>query len=273
MHFRRPSCAAPFPAGGSLSQVPVVLEIPGGPLLKDDTAEKSRVQVFIYATDASGTLIDYVTQEVGLDLTKLRPRLEAGGIRFFGTLALPPGDYTVRTLVRNGATGHSAVTATSLKVNAVPGATAVVLPPLFRESPGRWVIVKANPRIDSPMRHEESPFAIESEAFIPAAMPSIDPGTTVDVVVTAFNLGSGRKPEPLQVSAEIVGSDGRAQAVDLQVVRRLDHQRAEGRVLLLSFKPNGLTAGRYALKIRVSDRPTKKGSEASAGFEVGAPKS
>ena len=265
--------AAPFPAGESLAQVPVVIEIPGASLLKDDTAEKSRIQVFVYATDMSGTLADYLTQEMGLDMAKLRSRLEGAGIQFVGTLALPPGDYILRTFVRNGETGRSALTKSVLKVNAVPGVTPVVLPPFFREPPGQWIVVKANSRVDSPVRYEESPFTIEGETFIPTAVPSLDQGAAVDVVVTAFNFGSGKKMEPLQVSSEIVGTDGKAQPVELQILRRFDHQRAEGRVLLLSFKPNGLAAGHYTLKLRVVDRPTKKASEASADFELRTPKS
>lgn len=260
--------AAPFPAGDSLAQVPVVLEIPGGPLLKDDMAEKSRIQIFVYATDASGTLADYLTQEMSLDMAKLRPRLEERGIKFFGTLALAPGDYILRTLVRNGGTGHSALTTTSLKINAVPGTTPVVLPPFFREATGEWIVVKANPRNDSPVRYEEDPFVIEGESFIPSAVPSLDQAAAIDVVVAAFNLGGGKKVEPLQISSEVVDGDGKSQPVDLQVIRRIDHQRAEGRVLLLSFKPRGLAAGHYLLKLRVLDRPTNRASEASADFEV-----
>jgi VWFA-related protein len=259
---------APFPSGGPLSQVPVILEIPGKPLLAGDTGKETKIQIFAYATDTAGTLTDYLTQELSLDIAKVRPNLEAGGIKFFGTLALPPGEYTVRTLVRNSSSGHSAVTTTSLHINEVPGVAAVVLPPFFREPAGRWIMVKANPRADSPTRTAEYPFALEGESFIPSALPTLESGSTADVVVTTFNLGGGSKLEPLQVHSEITGPDGKTRPVEVQVVKRSDRERTGGRALLLSFKPEGLPAGRYVLKVRVSDRVSRKSSEASTDFEV-----
>jgi VWFA-related protein len=266
--FSTVALTAPFPSGGPLSQVPVIIEIPGKPLLAGDTASQSKIQIFAYASDAAGTLTDYLTQEVSLDLSKVRSSLESGGIKFYGTLSLPPGEYTVRTLVRNGSSGHSAVTATSLHVNEVPGVAAVVLPPFFREPAGRWVMVKAPARADSPTRTAEYPFAVEGESFIPSALPRLESGATADVVVATFNFGAAAKPEPLQVSSEITGPDGKTRPVEVQVVKRSDKERSGGRVLLLSFKPENLPAGRYVLKVRVSDRVSRKSSEASTDFEV-----
>jgi VWFA-related protein len=271
--FPTVALAAPFPSGGPLSQVPVILEIPGKLLLAGDTGAQSRVQIYAYATDTSGTLTDYLTQELSLDLSKVRASLESGGIKFYGTLSLPPGEYSVRTLVRNGTSGHSAVTATSVKVNEVPGVAAVVLPPFFREPPGKWLMVKAPPRADSPTRTAEYPFALEGESFVPAALPTLDSGSAADVVVATYNFAGKDKLEPLQVSSEIMGPDGKARPVDVQIVKRSDSERSGGRALLLTFKPEGLPAGRYILKVRVSDRVSRKSSEASSAFDVGPAKS
>jgi VWFA-related protein len=271
--FPTVALTAPFPSGGPISQVPVVIEIPGKPLLEGDASSQASLQVFAYATDANGTLTDYLTQQMSLDLAKVKSQLESGGIKFYGTLSLPPGEYTVRTLVRNGNSGRSSVTATRLQVNQVPGVAAVVLPPFFREPAGRWIMVKAPPRPDAPTRAAEYPFALEGESYIPSAMPTIDSGATADVVVATYNFGGAEKPEPLQIYSEITGPDGKSRPVEVQVVKRSDKERSGGRAMLLSFKPEGLAAGHYVLKVRISDRVSRKSSEASTDFEVRPTKS
>jgi VWFA-related protein len=265
--------AAPFASGGKLSQVPFIIEIPGGPLLDGDSGPEGRIQIFTYATDANGTLADYLTQEMTLDLARVRPSLETGGIKFYGTLFLPPGDFTVRTLIQNGSTGTSAVIAKALRVDEVPGADALVLPPFFRATTGRWMMVKAIPRPDAPARATEYPFAIQGEAFIPAALPTLETGTAAQVLVLTYNFAGRGRIEPLQIYPEIAGADGKPRAVEIQVVRRSDRERAGGRALVLSFKPDDLPAGRYVLRVRVSDRVSRKSSEASTDFEVRSAKS
>ena len=265
--------AAPFASGSRLSQVPYIIEIPGGPLLEGDRGPQGRVQVFTYATAADGTLSDYLTQEMTLDLARVRSSLESGGIKFYGTLFLPPGDFTVRTLVQNGSTGASAVTAKAVRVEEVPGSEALVLPPFFRATTGRWMMVKAIPRPDAPARAADYPFAIQGESFIPAALPTVETGTAAQVLVVTYNFANRGRTEPLQIYPQVEDLDGKPRSVDVQVVRRSDRERAGGRALVLSFRPDSLPAGRYVLKVRVSDRVSRKSSEASTDFEVRSAKS
>ncbi|HEX7251395.1 MAG TPA: hypothetical protein VF376_00850, partial [Thermoanaerobaculia bacterium] len=265
--------AAPFASGSKLSQVPYIVEIPGGPLLEGDQGPHGRVQVFTYAIGADGTLSDYLTQEMTLDLARVRSSLESGGIKFYGTLFLPPGEFTVRTLVQNGSTGMSAVTAKTIRVEEVPGSEALVLPPFFRATAGRWMMIKAIPRPDAPARAADYPFAIQGESFIPAALPTVESGTAAQVLVLTYNFANRGRTEPLQIYPQVEDLDGKPRLVDVQVVRRSDRERAGGRALVLSFKPDGLPVGRYVLKVRVSDRVSRKSSEASTDFEVRSAKS
>jgi len=177
-------------------------------------------------------------------------------------------EFIVRTLVQNGSTGTSAVTSKRLRVNEVPGSAALVLPPFFRATSGRWMMIKAIPRPDAPPRAAEYPFAIQGESFIPAALPTLESGKTAQVLVFTYNFAGEGKIEPLQVHPQIEGSDGKPRPIEVQVVRRSDRERAGGRALVLSFKPDSLPTGRYVLKVRVSDRVSRKSSEASTDFEV-----
>ena len=259
---------APFAADGKLAQVPVVLEVPGRELLAGDSGTKTGVQIYAYANDAKGTLGDFVTQEIGLDLAQARGTIEAGGIKFYGTLFLAPGDYTVRALVRNATTGRTGVQTARVIVPAMPGGPAVVLPPLFEEGPGRWVMMKASPRPDAPSQAAEYPFAVAGESFIPAALPALGRGAETRVAVFTYNFGGTGKDAPLQVRSEIVGPDGRSQPVELKLTRESSGERGGGRKLLFTFKPEGLAPGSYALKVAVVEPKGGRASEGLAPFEV-----
>ena len=137
---------APFASPAEVAQVPIVLELPGAGLFAGDKAETVGVQIYAYAADAAGTLADYVVSEAMLDLAKVRPMLEAGGIKFYGTLYLAPGDYRIHVLACDAATGRAGVFSSDVRVPAIPGGAATVLPPFFPEPAGRWVMVRANPR-------------------------------------------------------------------------------------------------------------------------------
>ncbi len=261
--------AAPFASQVEQPQVPVLVEIPGKSLLAGDSGDQATVQIYVYANDASGVLQDYQASEMTLDLAKVRSNLEAGGLKFYGTLYLPPGQYGVRALVRNGTTGRSGVFSTSVSVPEIPGGAPTVLPPLFEEAPGRWLMVRGNPRADAPPRPADYPFAISGESFIPSALPVLSGNTATPVAIVAYNLGAPvAKPEPLEVRAEVVGADGKSRPASVAVARRSDIERGGGRKVILDFKPQNLPAGRYALKVAVTDPTSKKTAQASSPFEV-----
>lgn len=259
---------APFAAPGADAQVPLVLEIPGTALLAGDKREKTTVQVYAYANDASGTLADYIVAEIALDLTKVRPTLESGGIRFYGTLYLPPGEYGLRALVRDTATGRSGITSAKVSVPKMPGGTPTVLPPVFAAPQGGWVMVRGNPRADAPQHTADYPFAVGGESFIPAALPTVANGAESQVAVFTYNFGGGAKPSPFQVRAQIVAADGTSQPVDLKMIKESDVERGGGRKLLLGFKPEGLAPGRYALKVALTDPNSKATGQSEGAFEV-----
>jgi VWFA-related protein len=260
--------AAPFATTGKVAQVPVILEIPGKALLEGDTSSVTGVLVYAYANDSRGVLTDYLTQEITLDLKLARAKLETGGIKYYGTLFLPPGQYTLRTLVRNAFTGRSALSTAALTVPSTPGGAPTVNSFFFQDPAAPWAMVKPNPRPSPSAGALEYPFAIGGDAFIPAALPVLASGTVAQVAVVTYNFAPGS--DPLQVLPEIIGPGGKALKADIQVVRRSDRERGGARTLLLSFKPEGLEPGRYALRVRVSDR-AQKTAEASGGFEVRAP--
>jgi VWFA-related protein len=260
--------AVPFASQAESPQVPVLLEIPGKELLAGETGASTAVQIYAYAHDAAGTLTDYLYSEMALDLAKVRTSLEGGGLKFYGTLYLPPGAYAVRALVRNAGSGRSAVAAAKVVVPKMPGGEPTLLPPFFEEAPGRWLMVRGNPRPDAPPRPADYPFAIAGDSFIPSVLPVVAPDGAADVAVVAYNFGAAASPAPLDVRAEIVGPDGTSRPASVTVARRSDVERGGGRKLSFKFQAAGLAPGRYALKVAVADPASKKTAESSSAFEV-----
>jgi len=257
-----------FPSPSGPAQVPLVLEIPGRFLLEGDPAPKANLEIYSYATDASGTLADYTSQQLTLELDKARAELQAGGLKLVGTLFLPPGTYTIRTLVRRSSTGQSSVATSRLKVPAATGDTAVVLPPVFEEpTSARWVRVQAPPRGDSAPRVASYPFAIEGRTFVPAALPIVSANSTAAVAVFAFNFGESN-PDALQVSPQVLAKGGEPVRAQVRMEKRPEEGPSGARKVALALKSEGLEPGLYTLRVRVSDRVSRRSGESSIPFEV-----
>lgn len=260
--------AAAFASPEGTPQVPIVLEVPGGSLLAGDAGEKSGVQIYAYANDLQGRLADYVASELALDLAKVRPTLQASGLKFYGTLYLPPGEYGLRVLVRNTTTGHAGLSASRLSVPAIPGGAPSVLPPFFPEAAGRWLMVRGNPRADAPQRSPDYPFALAGDSFIPSALPELGNGADARVAVVAYNFGASGKPSPLELDLRIVGADGKETPAGARPEKASDVERGGGQKRLYVFRPSGLPPGHYALKVVVTDTATHATAESASPFDI-----
>jgi hypothetical protein len=161
--------AAPFPAGNGNSQVPIILDINGADLMKEARGNMTGAEVFVYAFDDEGVVRDRLYQRLTLDVKKVGDRLKSG-VRYYGTLVLPPGSYAIKSLVRatesekkneNDKRGY-------VRTNVIvpkPGAVAV-LPPIPIDDAPKWVLVRG---ADRGLGY---PFELNGQNFIPSATAS-----------------------------------------------------------------------------------------------------
>jgi hypothetical protein len=161
------SLAAAFPTSGDRAQVPVVVEIAGKEIVAGSKTPNATVDLYTYAFDSNGVARDAIYQRIGLEVQKVHDTLQQSGLKYYATLALPPGQYTIRNLVRvleNDQQGYSQSSV------AVPAASALTVSrPLFVESGIQWVMIKgpSHDKTNAPY-----PFQMNGASFIPTTIPS-----------------------------------------------------------------------------------------------------
>ncbi len=251
--------AAPFPRPGEPSYVPVLIEVEGSALLQGSQGAQLPVEVYIYALDPQGAVVDFITQTVGLDLAKADPALREAGFKFYGHLNLDPGRYDLRVLVRNGSTGASGLRVLPLQVPE-PGAQPLVLLPAFFPDPLRhWLLVREAPRTNE--AEVPYPFLRSGEPYVPASRLRLSPGAEAPVVL----LGFGVKPGQWKVASQVLSPDGNS----VRAVGRIKIEKAtpggEGAPAQAegTFKAPDLPPGDYLLKVTLTDGAGAVGSSVS----------
>jgi hypothetical protein len=164
--------AAPFPARNGNSQVPLILDLNGADLAKEAKGGAASAEIFVYAFDSEGVVRDRLYQRLKLDMAKVGDKLRGSGVRYYGTLVLPPGNYAIKSLVRAGEPDKKSSNEKRgyARTNiTVPSQGAIsVLPPIPIDDQPKWLLVKAADR-GTP---EPYPFELNGQNFIPSATAS-----------------------------------------------------------------------------------------------------
>ncbi len=255
--------AAPFAAAsGDRAWVPVVIEVNGVSLLAGKQDPKLPVEIYIYALDENGSVQDFVTQTVGLDLTKAESQLRQSGLKFFAQLQLPKGNYTLRTLVRNGSTGASGLKVTEVAVPAFAKGEPALLPAFFPEAPGRWVMVPQTPKPGQ--TRMPYPFMLKENAYIPSSKPVLAPGQETQIVLQGYNLAAGE----VKAEAKVLAADGKEVGTGTFKLGGRDGAGNSPMRMVASFSPPSLPPGDYQLRVTLVDSAGKS-QTSMARFAVG----
>ncbi|HXU46502.1 MAG TPA: VWA domain-containing protein [Thermoanaerobaculia bacterium] len=237
--------AAPFPGAADRAYVPIVVEVDGASLLAGAETGPLPTEIYAYALRADGSIGDFFGQTLAFDLAKVKDKLQASGLKYYGHLELPPGDWSLRVLVRNGRTGDSSLRVAPLAVPLFAPGTPALLPPFFLEAPSGWLMVRETPRGDQ--RDEPYPFVAQKQTYVPASLPLLATDQKVSLSLVAYNLAGG----DVRAEALVQGKDG--QEIPGGEIRLLDREpQANAReVLVASFTPSHLPPGEYRLSVRL----------------------
>ncbi|HWM91760.1 MAG TPA: VWA domain-containing protein [Thermoanaerobaculia bacterium] len=236
--------AAPFHTGTGDAYVPVLIEVDGRTLTAGTPGWSVPVEIYAYAFDAQGQARDFFSQTVGLELLKVGAALQQSGLKFFGHLDLPPGDWSVRVLVRNAATGASGFKSTTVHVPE-PG-KSVLLPAFFPEPAGKWLTIR---EAQTGSAQAPYPFMSGDQPYIPASLPKLTPGQEAQLSLVAYHL----RPGEVQAEARVRTADGRdAGAGRIRIVQRQGHLAGSESLSAVFEPPAGLAPGEYLLMITLT---------------------
>jgi VWFA-related protein len=240
--------AAPFRSAGEKAYVPVLIAIDGPSLLAGPQPAALPVEIYAYALDEGGAVHDFFTQTVGLDLAKAGSPVRQSGLQFFGHVDLLPGDYSLRVLVRNGATGVSGLKVLPLRVPAFEQGEPLLLPPLLPAAPSNALLVREEPRGEGPP--PANPFLLRDQPFVPAVKPALAPGREVRAVLAGYNLGAG----PWKGVATVVAAGGREiPGGNLAITGRLAGAAGGPDRAVATFRlPADLAPGDYEMRITLT---------------------
>jgi VWFA-related protein len=165
------------PSGGKPAQVPVIIDINGADLMRETGTVIGGADVFIYAFDTAGIVRDRLYDRVTIEVAKVGDKVRATGIRYYGTLMLPPGSYAVKALVRTGDPDRGAAEALEkrgyarVNINVPAEGQIAILPPIPIDEDGKWLLVRGN-RGDN----TDYPFEFGGRLFSPTATADMSAG-------------------------------------------------------------------------------------------------
>ncbi|HEX7253649.1 MAG TPA: VWA domain-containing protein [Thermoanaerobaculia bacterium] len=262
--------AAALPQSHGDAWVPVWIEVGGESLLSNQKNEKLGAEVYVYAYDAEKHLRDFIAQRFDLDIANVAEKLMHGGLKYCGQLALPPGSYRLRALVRNSDTGKMGLAVSNLDVPGFGPEHAYLLAPIFLEESDRAVLIRGRARAhsDRPEFPEYPLVQSPTETLVPAPLPEIQSGKASVVSVVAYHFGSPGS-NSLKFGGSVLAEDGRPVAQATLTLRgQVAGENRDKQTLLLDFTPSALTPGRYLLRVFLHDGETGASAHAAAPFRV-----
>lgn len=233
--------ATTVPGAAQKARVPIVVDIPGEPLLQGLSGSAASAQMFVYAFDDGGQVHDYMQQKVNLDLTRTGDAVRATGLRYLGALQLPPGEYDVKALVRIEETGRTGLA--TARVNVPEFGANAIIAPVAAEPPGAWVT------LISPTRGSDatSVLALGNRPFVPRSRADVGLGSEQEVAL----MFRGIPADTLTVTPNLVAADGSVHDAGVALVGRTAPDEHGVYKLLYRFKPETIARGDYELRFTV----------------------
>jgi VWFA-related protein len=235
--------AVPYRNARGRLALPVILEVDGR-ALSEGKASQLGLELFGYAFDGEGRILDTMTVSPVLDVGKVRPALEAKGLQLITSFDVPEGPVDLRFLVREQASKRTGSLRVRLEMPAFATADVVLSPPLVMDDPRARLVVPAPskrlPQLEIPFRVGETPFTAEP-------MPTLANGATQDVCLLAW--GGGASDAAGEIQARLVDASGAERPLALAGEAR-NVSDADGTArYVLTLAPRDVPKGRYVLRV------------------------
>lgn len=257
--------------GAERRYVPTFVEVGGASFLGPRhlgmaarAGQQLRADVFLYAFDQEGSIADFFSQAISLDPAKLPPAFDKHGLRLYAPLLLPAGEYTLRALVRDPASGRSGVAAARVEVGEkVAEGQAALLPPMLPETADQWLMVRGRRKDLEGRTEPDYPFSFSSQIYAPVAEPGIAEGERLPLLVAGWGL------QNLRLSAVLLDEKG-AEAAPLQLAMSGNATVTSAGMIqqLAGFTVPQVAPGGYRIEIQGRDAQDGVAARAFLPIEV-----
>jgi tetratricopeptide (TPR) repeat protein len=220
-------------------RVPYVIEVDGRALLAGDRGRHLVIGIYAYVVDVEGNVVDYIAQGLILKSEEYRTPITSSGLKFVGVFDLDPGDFTLRVMVQNNASGLYFMSWSILDLPEIDDSSPILLPPLFRGPQSQWVVAN--------QYGQNASFAVDDgTGIVPAARPTLVENRTAEIY-----LGGNGWDDNALVGVRIVNDIGRTVSEPLpqftgQPVGEFQFRR-------VALSPIDLPPGDYSLIVTLTD--------------------
>lgn len=235
--------AVAFPpnAAGKPAQVPVIIDINGADLIRETGAIIGGADVFVYAFDAAGVVRDRLFDRLTLEVAKVGDKVRQNGVRYYGTLMLPPGSYAVKAFVRTGDPDRGPENAVERRgfgrtnVTVPAEGQIAILPPIPIDDDGKWLVLV------STRENAHDLFEYGGKTFSPTATANLSGGPRK---IALFIFGAHPKELTFETrpATKVLGVTEGSGAT--KVVLQLEHANGASSLDVTVFK-KGIAAGQH----------------------------
>ncbi|MGE0455992.1 MAG: VWA domain-containing protein [Vicinamibacteria bacterium] len=246
--FEVRATATPYRNPQGRLSLPVVLEVDGAGLLAKTTRKGMALEVFGYAFDAEGRIVDVVALTPSLDLGQVRASVEQKGLQILTAFKTAPGPQEIRFLVRDPGTGRAGAVRLEVTVPDFASGRLALSPPLLMDDPRARLVIPAptrgNPQLEIPFRLGDTPFTLEGAAVLKN-------GTPREVCVMSWQGANHTTSSKYEVSASLADADAR-QPVEAKLARIVPDADGFQR-FVIAVTAKGAAKGEHALRIVFRD--------------------
>ena len=258
--------AIPYRDGKGQLALPVVLEVDGRALLAGGASKQLQLEIYGYALDGAGHILDAFGLTPVLELGTVKSALQAKGLQVISSFAVPAGAADLRFVVREKVSGRAGSLRVPLEMPAFAAGAVVLSPPLAMEDPRSRLVVRApsraRPQLEIPFRVGDVPFTAEP-------VPTLRNDVARELCVIAWG-GAARygTQSAFDIEAQLLDAAGAVRKLPLEGSARVVEDADGMQRYVVTLTPKGVLAGRYTLDVSFRDKASGVTSHARTAAQV-----